>query len=244
MTESNIMSGNSPQGQVPGENQQGVTPPVEENKAVVDDNQQPAKTQEDNQPPQLSAEELEALRAKANKWENYRKRNRQAKREERQQAKVDIDDNDPDTNQAIRIRDDKIQSLSTENFTLKTKQSVSELLDNEDYKGVPRAIKTAITKNPLGFVSPTSESVEDALYDIQDYLDDLLDDGIDNTGSIPTNPGDRVEVKIEGKEQTPPVNNSGPAPTKADEESNLEGKTGSARSTAILQGLLKGIKKS
>lgn len=59
------------------------------------------------------------------------------------------------------------------------KTAISELREGvrdilSDYPDVPKALKDAVLKNPQGFVQPGTLHVEDALLDIEDYLDDYV----------------------------------------------------------------------
>ena len=75
----------------------------------------------------------------------------------------------------LRDKDNKINELSSVNVKLQVKDKVRDLLDSEEYKDLSQGIRRAIGKNPLGFATPNAQSVEDAIADIQDYLDDELD---------------------------------------------------------------------
>lgn len=184
---------------------------------------------------ELDSAEVERLKRDAGRWAAYQKEARDNRRNNRSQNRQpeyqDLDGVKPEVLEALRSRDLKLDELSLANRELAIKDKVRDLFDSEEYKNIPAAIRKAITRNPLGFVSRTSESLEDAVADIQDYLDDEIDHP---SGGQPAAPAPAPETH-----QTPPVSGSGPASPNAAPEIDVAGKTGPARSTAILGNLLK-----
>lgn len=64
----------------------------------------------------------------------------------------------------------------TQDLLLKTaefeiKEGVKDILDQ--YPNLPKYVQKAIIKNPRGFVQPTTTDVQNALLDIQDYIEDI-----------------------------------------------------------------------
>ncbi len=206
-------------------------------------NNQPSGGANQGQKIEIGIEELNDLKRKAGRWDARGNDERDKRRQQRQnrvsQKSDDIDD--PEVLESLRQRDETIGQLSSENFKLKTQNQVRDLLEKDEYKNLPLALKKAIRNNPLGFVNSNSKTVDDALYDIQDYLDDQLDDDASklNPGNKPLN---KVEEKPDGS-QIPPAGGSGPSSPNPAGEVDVTGKSGTARSVSILQSILKNKKK-
>ena len=86
----------------------------------------------------------------------------------------------------------------------------------------------------------------EAIADIQDYLDDELDNMASGSpapqgGDQPAPAGNPPNQSIPG--QTPPAADSGPSNPHVDVNEGTEGKTGSKRSVQVLQNILKGPRK-
>lgn len=221
--------GNSPdQGQAPGQDNPGGNSPAAGGSQP--DGGKGTKIE-------LDADEVQRLRRDAGRWSAHQENERKNRRQQRQSRPSDqnIDGASPEVLEALRLRDEKLDDLSVENRELKVKNQVRDLLDGEDYQKIPNSLKRAIIRNPLGFVNRNSETIEDAIADIQDYLDDELD----NPGSSAAPKGNEAEPKAEKERQTPPASGSAPASPNEAQEVDVAGKTGPARSTAILSNLLK-----
>jgi len=180
---------------------------------------------------ELDQAEVERLKRDAGRWEAYQRKAREERRNNRggqPQEYQDLDGADPKVLEALRSSDTKLDELSLTNRELAVKDKVRDLMDSDEYKNIPATIRKAIIRNPLGFVNRSSESLEDAVADIQDYLDEELD-----------NPSVKPQGQPEPDNQTPPVSGSGPAKPTEHQEVDVTGKTGPARSTAILQNLLR-----
>jgi hypothetical protein len=190
-------------------------------------------------PPQdkveIDAKELNKLKRKAGRWDalNGGGGQNRPSRTPDQRTTPTNDDDDDQTPEAIRERDRIIQEKDAENVLLKLSNNVRDLFERPEYKDVPASIKKAITRNPQGFVLPTSKNLEHQLEDIQTYLDDELD----NLGSSGT-PGSSAPAPTPAPtNQTPPASGSGPSPTGKVEMDSIEGKKGAARSTTVLKNL-------
>ena len=184
---------------------------------------------------ELDSAEVEALKRDAGRWKKHQEDTRNERRlnrgQNRQTEYQNIDGAAPEVLEALRSRDTKLDELSLLNRELAVKDKVRDLFDSEEYKNIPTAVKKAITRNPLGFVNRTSESLEDAVADIQDYLDEELDHP---SGGQPTAPITPAPVH-----QVPPTSGSTPSSPNTAPDVDVTGKTGPARSTAILGNLLK-----
>lgn len=234
-------------GQAPG-NQ----PDADPNPATPDVNQPGAN--QDEQKTEITLKELNELKRNSGRWDAHQKKNRDTRRENRRQPKdsnLDDPNLDQETLSALRDRDDKIQEMSSENFRLKTESGVRKALENEEYKDISNALKNAIVRNPLGFTNPESKTVEDAVADIEDYLDDELDAMSKTEKNQQLNPADQVGehmanarpgVQNVGKDNTPPATGSGPSSPEVNVNDGIEGKVGPDRSATILTNLLKGKK--
>jgi len=210
-------------GQVPGQAQQPAnnTPAAEK----------PQGGNNGGQRIELDQVEVERLKRDAGRWEAYQKKARDERRNNRggkPQEYQDLDGAAPEILEALRSRDTKLDELSLANRELAVKDKVRDLMDSEEYKDIPATIKKAIIRNPLGFVNRASESLDDAVADIQDYLDEELD-----------KPSEQPAQEVKQEHQVPPISGSGPSAPNAHQEIDVTGKTGPARSTAILQNLLK-----
>jgi len=203
---------------------------------------------------QLSQQEINDLKRKAGRWDKHVEDNRKNRRLSRQRSRDDYnaDDADPALLDALKDRDSKIDELSSTNVKLAVKDQVRDLLDSDEYKDLPQGIRRAITRNPLGFASPSAQSVEEAVADIQDYLDDELDRMASNPpaqggGQPPATPPGQPAGTPPGQPpaspQTPPAAGSGPSNPQVDVNQGIDGKVGSKRSTQVLNNILKGPKR-
>lgn len=222
-------------GQVPGQENNPAN-----NTSAADNNQ----SQEGNQSEkkiELDQAEYERLKRDSGRWSASQKKAREERRANRRsnsQENYDVDGAPPEVLEALRSKDTKLEELSTKNRELMVKDKVRDLMESDDYKGIPATIKKAIVRNPLGFINPISDTLEDAIADIQDYLDEELDNP--SVPNYQTNDqGQENKNDSQDEHQAPPVNGSGPEKPGSQEESDITGKTGPARSTAILGNLLK-----
>lgn len=145
-----------------------------------------------------------------------------------------------DDDDEIKRRDEVINQKDSEIVRLKVDTKVRDLLDSDEFKALPKAIKSAVRRNPMGFVRPESKEFGHYVEDIEDYLQDALDD-VDEQPNNTEKKAD--EDDTEKTRQTPPAKGSGPSSPNGSAEESLEGKTGPARSTAVLRNMLKKGKK-
>jgi hypothetical protein len=222
------------QGQAPGQENNPA------NNTSAADNNQPQEGK-DEKKIEIDISEYEQYKRDAGRFRAQQKKAREERRANRRsnpQENYDVDGAPPEVLEALRSKDNKLEELSTTNRELMVKDKVRDLMESDDYKGIPATIKKAIIRNPLGFVNPISESLEDAVADIQDYLDEELDNP--SVPNYQTNDQGQENKNIsQDDHQTPPVNGSGPEKPGSQEEYDITGKTGPARSTAILGNLLK-----
>jgi hypothetical protein len=66
----------------------------------------------------------------------------------------------------------EFQKAYLENATYKLKEGVKSVLDQ--YPNLPKAVANAITRNPRGFVNDGTTSIEQGLWDIEDYINEVL----------------------------------------------------------------------
>lgn len=227
----NAPAGNSTpsEGQVPASQSQAdnnVTPPAN------------AQAPGEKKVVSISEDELNLYKRKAGRWDAQN--DPAKKRDQRRAARGSSlpDDGDPDLLDAVKERDEKLSAATRENTMLKVGYKVIDLLESEDYKDLPAAVKKAIRRNPMGFTNPNSTTVEDMVADIQDFLDDESDKQFSSSGNQPANGQPATPAPIPTN-NVPPVNGSGPTTPTDTAKADIAGKTGPARSTTILQNLLK-----
>lgn len=231
---------NSTQGQPAGNPSGNTTPPA------VGNDQPSGGVNQNAQTVQVPVKEYNDLKRGAGRWGAHLKTNRENRRGNRQRSTSDYntDDADPALLETLKDRDTKIDELSSVNVKLEVKDKVRDLLSSDDYKEIPQGIRNAMIRNPLGFATPNAHSVDEAMNDIQDYLDDELDnlatpaqggDQPSGNSSVGTPSGQPPTGQ-----QTPPASGSGPGNAQVDINQGVEGKTGSKRSVQVLQNILKG----
>lgn len=188
---------------------------------------------------QISQKELEALKTNAGRWDKHQQQRREQRRSSRgnrtqDEGKDELDGLDDDALDIVKRSQLQAQSAQQEVFNYKLKDQVKNILNSDDYKDLSPAAKRLIEKNPMAYVNPKSKTVDDAVADIQDFLDDEMD-SLRDQGA-----GNRQDPEKKPPENpTPPANGSKPTVTKVADEESVEGKTGSARSTTVLKNLFK-----
>lgn len=197
-------------------------------------NSDPSGQTKDNKTVSIPVEELNAFKRKAGRWDKHESDMKKGQRSNRRSpSDVSLDNADPEILETIRVRDEKIDQQNSELLRYKVREKVQDLLDNDEYKSVPDAVRKAVLKNPLGFINADSEELEHMVDDIQTYFDDILDNLAPS--NQPKTPSGAPKTEI----QTPPASPSGPSSPGASPLDGTEGKTGQARSTTVLRNLLK-----
>lgn len=145
---------------------------------------------------------------------------------------------DPDDDQATAELRSQVATKDRELLQERLNNKVRDLLETNEYKDLPLPVKQWVKINPIALVDPRARSLDDALADIKDRLDEARDSV---TTPAPAAPG----VTTPSAPETPPVNGSTPAPAGANTAESVDGKTGAARSVAVLKNMFKaaGIKK-
>jgi len=193
----------------------------------------------DNSKIEMDAAEAEALKRDAGRWKKYQQDQRENRRNNRTNRPSNsyekLDGAAPEVLEALRSKDELLDTLSLEKRELAVKDKVRDLFESDEYKGLPISVKKAIIRNPLGFVNRSSETIEDAVADIQDYLDEELDNGSANNNQPPATP----PAQEQKTHQIPPAGGSGPASPNSTPDADVANKVGPARSTAIISNLLK-----
>lgn len=133
------------------------------------------------------------------------------------------DDDDP---QLAEMRT-KVSQTERENMQLKLNNKVRDLLESDEYKALPDTAKRILRKNPMAVVDNRAKSFDDAVADIQDWLDEEISLAKPATPPVTPTP------------ETPPVPGAGPTPPRSDPAESTEGKTGPERSMTILKNLMK-----
>ena len=261
MLDNNANPAPTPAGDQPAGNQQASSqedaPVGNQAPPATDQSQPPGGDTPSGQPAPISVEDLNDLKRKAGRWDARVKSDRQNRRQSRRadsKDDYDADKADPALLDSLRDRDDKINELSSANVRLEVKDKVRDLIDGEEYKDLPVGIKRAVGRNPLGFANANSQSIQDVVADIQDYLDDELDRTASNPApqaagqnqsgeQAPANQNDsqagNPPKSQAPAQQTPPAGGSGPSKPDTAPFAGTEGMTGSKRSTTILQNILK-----
>lgn len=77
------------------------------------------------------------------------------------------------------------QEMALKNAAYELREGAKDIL--EGYPQIPQAVKNAILKNPRGYVNEGTSDVQNALLDIQDYVDSIAEEfgGTDGTTSQP-----------------------------------------------------------
>ena len=148
---------------------------------------------------------------------------------------ANIDPNDPMASalaQATTERDDANRRA----MQLEVRGKVRDLLADERFKNIPASTRKLILDTP--HMLSTAETLEDAMYDIEDKLIELSgvqDPSNPNPSTLPPNPS-----SFQPSRETPPIVTPGnPAPIDAGALEATEGLRGSERSMAVLRNTIK-----
>lgn len=159
------------------------------------------------------------------------------RREQRYSPPASGDNDDPEVARLMAEN----QQTKAENMRLSLNLKVKDLLVSDEYKDLPATAKRILEKNPLAFVDPRAKNVDDAILDIQDWIESELDLAKASSGNTtPATPGQPAgNGQTPAVHETPPVNGVGQPGTTPSQEESTEGKTGPSRSTTILRNLFK-----
>ena len=146
---------------------------------------------------------------------------------------ANIDPNDPTATaiaQANAERDDAVRKA----MQSEVRGKVRDLLADDRFKGLPKSTKDLILEKP--HMLTDAETLEDAMYDIEDKLLEMAGPANpSNPSTLPSNPS-----SLPPSRETPPIVTPGnPAPIDAGALENTEGLRGSERSTAALRNAFK-----
>lgn len=230
----NNQQGN-PQQQTPGANPgentgQPGTPP-EGNNGGQEENPTPEDLKVE-----ISEKELNDLKTKAGRWDKRHERKGSSQRKRSWEKDGEGDGDGSGESSEVRKAREEAEAAKNEAFGLRLKGKVDEVLSSDDYKDLSDGVKRLIKRNPSAYIdarSLESRDVEDAIMDIQDFLDGEMEHLVDRkvtgtqTPATPETP------------PTPPASGSRPTNTPSGDEESLDGKTGQARSTTALKNLLK-----
>jgi len=149
---------------------------------------------------------------------------------------TNVDPNDPNASALVEAQTAR-EAAERKALQLEVKGKVRDLLADERFKGIPASTRKLILDAP--HMLSNAETLEDAMYDIEDKLIELSgvqDLSNPNPSIIQTNPANPQPVSRE----TPPIVTPGnPAPIDAGALENLDGLRGSERSTAALRNAFK-----
>jgi len=222
----NNQQGDQQKAATPGENTTPPGTPPEGNNGGAQ-NPPPDETKVE-----ISEKELADLKTKAGRWDKRHESGKGKPKQKRSWEKSGDGDGDG-SGEPLEVREarEEAQAAKREAFGLKLEKQVGKVLESDEYKNLSPQVKRLIARNPAAYIDPRSETVEDAILDIQDFLDEELDNLTDQSGG--TTPAPKTETPV-----TPPASSSRSTNTSSSaEEESVEGKTGAARSTAILRNL-------
>lgn len=105
-----------------------------------------------------------------------------------------IDPNLPE-DQRTQAELDSLRLYKAEN---QLKLEATEILDR--YPKIPKGLRNAIIKNPRGFINSTTQTVEDAILDLEEYIANANEEV--EVGETPTVPNDPKQVRIASQNAT------------------------------------------
>ncbi len=148
---------------------------------------------------------------------------------------ANIDPNDPTASaiaQANAERDEAVRKA----MQSEVRGKVRDLLADDRFKALPKSTKDLILEKP--HMLTDAETLEDAMYDIEDKLLEMAgtaNPSNQNPSTLPSNPS-----PLPPSRETPPIVTPGnPAPIDAGALEPVEGLRGSERSMAVLRNSLK-----
>lgn len=145
---------------------------------------------------------------------------------------------DPEFARIQQERDQATSDLIVE----RAKNGVRDLLERDEFKDIPESTKRILRKNPLSVANPESQSVDEVLLDIEDYLNEEKASVIPSNnnggsgGQTPPSPGGSAPA---GHETPPNVAGGGASSTDAAGAEDVSGLTGEARSRGVLRNVIR-----
>jgi hypothetical protein len=124
---------------------------------------QPATKDENPEAQQERTVPLSALTAERQKWQ---KRVREMQSEVSKQKPPAYDPSDPNS------KEQYVRHLESQVAENQLKDKTRDLL--KDYPDLPKSLRKAILRNPLGFCKPGTRDIENGVLDIQEYVEDQL----------------------------------------------------------------------
>lgn len=148
---------------------------------------------------------------------------------------ANIDPNDPTASaiaQANAERDEAVRKA----MQIEVRGKVRDLLADDRFKNLPKSTKDLVLEKP--HMLTEAETLDEALYDIEDKLLEMAGSTDPSNPSLPSNP-QNAQPQTPSRETPPIVTPGNPAPIDAGALENTEGLRGSERSTAALRNAFK-----
>ena len=166
---------------------------------------------------QISQKELDELRTNAGRWQKHRKGNRGGGSKRKRSWEKEGDGDGDGSGESLELREARkeAEAARKESFSLKLERKVDQILQSDEYKDLSPAVKRIIQKNPAAYIDPRSQTMDDAVADIQDFLDEELDNLVEK--KVDPAPG----VSTEPTPPTPPASSSRPTTTSLTTTLNL-----------------------
>lgn len=142
-------------------------------KAPAAEPQTPAQSVQEPQEPTVPRS---ALLAERRKWQKRLREREGQSGQDRQVPQYNPDD--------PNAQSQYVQSLESQVAESQLKDKARDLL--KDYPELPKHIKQAILRNPLGFCKSGTKTVNAGVLDIQDYVEEIVEGLEDVSGSQPT----------------------------------------------------------
>lgn len=142
-------------------------------------------------------------------------------------------DQGPDRVEVARLQAE-LESAERARVAAEVRVGVSDILARDEFKDIPASVKRMIQKNPSAFMSTKSNSVEEGLLDIEDYLNEEV--------ASPSGNEIKVERRVEapsGHETPPNIGGGGAGSGDQSKLEDLNNLSGSERSRAAFRNILK-----
>lgn len=149
---------------------------------------------------------------------------------------ANVDPNDPTASAIAQANAERDEALRKA-MQIEVRGKVRDLLADDRFKNLPKSTKDLILEKP--HMLTEAETLDEALYDIEDKLLELAgspDPSNPNPSNLPSNP---AHIQPASRETPPIVTPGNPAPIDAGALEPTEGLRGSERSMAILRNTIK-----